>query len=50
MLLESWPATYLEEGVCVGGGRLPGGDGAVELDGDDAVGVLAYNIPVGRRG
>jgi hypothetical protein len=45
MLLEYWHTTYLEEGVCEGGGGQPSGDGAVALD----FGELAYNIPVGRR-
>jgi hypothetical protein len=37
MLWEYWHTTYLEEGVCEGGSGQPGGDGAVELDGGDAV-------------
>ncbi len=47
--MEYWHTTYLEEGVCEGGSGQPGGDSAVELDGGDALGVLAYNIPGGRR-
>ncbi len=47
--LEYWHTTYLEEGVCEGGGGQPSGDGAVTLDSGDALGVLAYNIPGGRR-
>ncbi len=32
-----------------GGGGQPGGDGAVTQDSGNALGVLAYNIPGGRR-
>jgi hypothetical protein len=49
ILLEYWHTTYLEEGMCENDGGQPGGDGAVTLDGGEALGVLAYNIPVGRH-
>jgi hypothetical protein len=48
MLCEYWHTTYLEEGVGEGGGGQPGSDGTVTQDSVDAMGVLAYNIPVGR--
>jgi hypothetical protein len=32
MLLENWHKTYMEEGMCEGGGGQPGGDGAVALE------------------
>jgi hypothetical protein len=35
--------------MCEGCGGQPGGDGTVELDNGDALGVLADNIPGGRR-
>ncbi len=37
MLLEYWHTTYLEEGMCEGGGGQPCGDTSVALD----FGVLA---------
>ncbi len=49
MLVEYWHTTYLEEGVGEGGGGQPGGEGTVALDSSDALGVLAYNKPGGRR-
>jgi hypothetical protein len=49
MLSEYWHTTYLEEGVCEGGGGQPGDDGSLMLSSGDALGVLAYNIPGGRR-
>jgi hypothetical protein len=49
MLLEYWHTTYLEEDLFEGGGGQTGSDGTVMLDSGDALGVLTYNIPGGRR-
>jgi hypothetical protein len=49
MLLEYWHTTNLEEGMCESGGGQTGSDGALIPESGDALGVLAYNIPGGRR-
>jgi hypothetical protein len=35
--------------MCEGGSGQPGGNGTIMLDSGDALKVLSYNIPGGRR-